>query len=173
MNRTHPFSSKSLFKPAIQLLASATTPLAQVKQQRRSPSVDSDVDIEEQRHEQASLNRVAMTSSTVQLQELGKSRNSSPHTRSSVAPSEDDDSEFEPATSLRPLVREHESVGARGRRRLMQGGLDEYLTKTWSGWQILVFILVAWSSATGFGMLLFNRFIMWSKFPCRTCREEL
>jgi len=123
------------------------------------------VDIEEQRHEHNPLDRVVMASSTtVQLQELGKSRNSSPHTRSSVAPSEDDDSEFEPATSLRPLVREHESVGARGWRRLMQGGLGDYLTKTWSGWQILVLMLVAWSCATNFGMLLLNRFILCSMF---------
>lgn len=91
------------------------------------------------------------------------SRSTSPYPRSrSAVQSEDEDDDFEPADSIRPLV-SHRDVGRGGnmwRCVGRQGGLGGFFFGTWMGWQIWVGLLVFWVGGCSFGLLLMNRFIM-------------
>lgn len=96
------------------------------------------------------------------------SRSSSPYPRTrSAAQSEDEDDDFEPASSVRPLVASDIGSGGSAYRKVFRnGGLGEFLFGSWIGWQIYVGLLVFWVGGCGFGLLLMNRFILWSKcFP--------
>lgn len=95
------------------------------------------------------------------------SRTTSPYPRiRSAAQSEDEDDDFEPASSIRPLVGRG---SGRAKRNLMsQGGLGYFLYNTWAGWQVWVGLLVFLVGGCSFGLLLMNRFIMSTgvyKFP--------
>lgn len=93
----------------------------------------------------------------------GGSRASSPYPRSrSAVQSEDEDDDFEPMDSIRPLVGSHD-IGRGGsafRGIMRQGGLGGFFFGTWLGWQIWVGLLVFWVGGCSFGLLLMNRFIM-------------
>ncbi|OCK84661.1 hypothetical protein K432DRAFT_389366 [Lepidopterella palustris CBS 459.81] len=99
------------------------------------------------------------------------SRTPSPYPRSrSAVQSEDEDDEFEPVSSIRPLVAE--DIGSGGssgwKKYFRNGGLGGFFFGTWMGWQIYVGLLVFWVGGCGYGLLLMNRFILWTgvyKFP--------
>ncbi|KAF2277158.1 uncharacterized protein EI97DRAFT_397138 [Westerdykella ornata] len=83
-----------------------------------------------------------------------------PRVRSAVQ-SEDEDDEFEPPSSIRPLVSSDVASGGRGWNGIMrQGGLGGFFLGTWMGWQIWVGLLVFWVVGCSFGLLLMNRFIL-------------
>lgn len=90
------------------------------------------------------------------------SRTPSPYPRSrSAAQSEDEDDEYEPASSIRPLVSSDVGRGSGVFRSVWrQGGLGGFFFGTWMGWQIWVGLLVFWVGGCGFGLLLMNRFIL-------------
>jgi hypothetical protein len=89
------------------------------------------------------------------------SRASSPYPRSrSAVQSEDEDDDFEPASSIRPLVSSDVGSGRRMRGIWRQGGLGGFFFGTWMGWQIWVALLVFWVGGCSFGLLLMNRFIL-------------
>jgi hypothetical protein len=90
------------------------------------------------------------------------SRSTSPYPRSrSAVQSEDEDDEFEPASSIRPLVSSDVGRGgSAGRGIWRQGGLGGFFFGTWMGWQIWVGVLVFWVGGCSFGLLLMNRFIL-------------
>ncbi|OAL06351.1 hypothetical protein IQ06DRAFT_211365 [Phaeosphaeriaceae sp. SRC1lsM3a] len=104
----------------------------------------------------------------VPLIDLG-SRNASPYPRiRSAAQSEDEDDEFEPASSIRPLVGRGSGRGGARKNILSQGGLGYFLYNTWAGWQVWVGVLIILVGGCSFGLLLMNRFIMLTgvyKFP--------
>ena len=104
----------------------------------------------------------------VPLIDLG-SRSTSPYPRSrSAAQSEDEDDDFEPASSIRPLVGHGSGRASASRGIFTQGGLGAFLFGTWKGWQVWVGLLVFWVGGCSFGLLLMNRFIMLTgvyKFP--------
>lgn len=97
----------------------------------------------------------------VPLIDLG-SRSTSPYPRiRSAAQSEDEDDDYETASSIRPLVGRGAGRGRNAQRGIMsQGGLGHFLFSTWTGWQIWVALLVFWVGGCSFGLLLMNRFIM-------------
>lgn len=96
----------------------------------------------------------------VPLIDLG-SRSNSPYPRSrSAAQSEDEDDDFEPVSSIRPLVSHAAGRGNASRGVTSQGGLGAFLFGTWTGWQVWVGLLVFWVGGCSFGLLLMNRFIM-------------
>jgi hypothetical protein len=95
----------------------------------------------------------------VPLIDIG-SRNTSPYPRirSAVQSEDEDDDDFGPASSIRPLV----GRGGRSAQRgtFSEGFLGRFLFGTWLGWQIWVGLLVFLVGGTSFGLLLMNRFIM-------------
>ncbi|EOA91686.1 hypothetical protein ACJQWK_03139 [Exserohilum turcicum] len=98
------------------------------------------------------------------------SRSNSPYPRNrSAAQSEDEDDDFEPASSIRPLVSDDVGRGSHVFRGFWQrGGPGAFLFGTWIGWQIWVGILIFFVGGSTFGLLLMNRFIMLTgvyKFP--------
>lgn len=96
----------------------------------------------------------------VPLIDLG-SRNTSPYPRiRSAAQSEDEDDDFEPASSIRPLVGRGSARGGAKKYILSQGGLGYFLYNTWAGWQVWVGVLIILVGGCSFGLLLMNRFIM-------------
>lgn len=97
----------------------------------------------------------------VPLIDLG-SRSTSPYPRSrSAVQSEDEDDDYEPASSIRPLVGRGAGRGGNAKRGILsQGGLGYFLFNTWAGWQIWVGLLVFWLGGCSFGLLLMNRFTM-------------
>ena len=74
--------------------------------------------------------------------------------------SEDEDEDFEPADSIRPLVNDRVGRGSISRGVWREGGLGDFFYGTWMGWQVYVALLVFWVGGCGFGLLLMNRFIM-------------
>ncbi|EUC44493.1 hypothetical protein COCMIDRAFT_98082 [Bipolaris oryzae ATCC 44560] len=99
------------------------------------------------------------------------SRSNSPYPRNrSAAQSEDEeDDDFEPASSIRPLVSSDVGSGGHAFRGFwQQGGPGAFFFGTWKGWQIWVGLLVFWVGGCSFGLLLMNCFIMLTgvyKFP--------
>lgn len=73
--------------------------------------------------------------------------------------SEDEDDEYEVASSIRPLVG-RKGGGSAVRGITKQGGLGYFLFNSWVGWQVWVGLLVFWVGGCQFGLLLMNRFIM-------------
>jgi hypothetical protein len=90
------------------------------------------------------------------------SRSNSPYPRiRSAAQSEDEDDEYEPASSIRPLVSHGVGRGSHAFRGFwQQGGPGAFFFSTWRGWQVWVGLLVFWVGGCSFGLLLMNRFIM-------------
>jgi hypothetical protein len=97
----------------------------------------------------------------VPLIDIG-SRSTSPYPRiRSAVQSEDEDDDYEPASSIRPLVGRGLGRGGDAQRSIFsQGGLGHFLFGTWMGWQIWIGLLVFWVGGCSFGLLLMNRFIM-------------
>lgn len=105
---------------------------------------------------------------TLPLIELSRTPSPYPRSRSGVQ-SEDEDDDFEQSSTIRPLVASDiGSAGRSWRRLLHQGGLGSFFFGTWFGWQVYVGLLVFWVGGCGFGLLLMNRFILWSKFSVST-----
>ncbi|KAF1981568.1 hypothetical protein K402DRAFT_342135 [Aulographum hederae CBS 113979] len=86
----------------------------------------------------------------------------------SAAVSEDEDDgfgdDFAVPESLRPLVGQG-SLVKRGKFKSIftEGGLESFLNGTWLGWQVSVVLGIIWVGGCSFGVLLMNRFILWSK----------
>lgn len=124
------------------------------------------------RHSRNSSNELAPTS--IPLIDISRSPSPYPRSNRSAAQSEDEDDDlFEPASSIRPLVHSSGGVGEIGgggstfKRAWRSGGLGHFWFGTWLGWQIYVALLVFWVGGCGFGLLLMNRFLLWSKHSPR------
>ena len=138
---------------------------------RESPLDDLDDDVEHRAADMEGPTSRASHSSKNSFSELQPgvplidiSRTPSPYPRSrSAAQSEDEDDDFEPASSIRPLV--SSDIGGGGstwKRVFRSGGLGNFFFGTWMGWQMYVGLLVFWVGGCGFGLLLMNRFILQS-----------
>ncbi|KAF9700702.1 hypothetical protein EKO04_001640 [Ascochyta lentis] len=132
---------------------------------------DSDMDGNRRSHSRPSSQDLDGLAPAIPLIDIG-SRTTSPYPRSrSAAQSEDEDDEYGPGSSIRPLVGGGRGTGyERGSWKMIfrQGGLGSFLLGTWVGWQIWIGLLVFWVGGCGFGLLLMNRFIMLTgvyKFP--------
>ncbi|KAH7135759.1 hypothetical protein B0J11DRAFT_479712 [Dendryphion nanum] len=189
MNSSRPFgrTTNNVFKPAFSYLANFTrdskyTPLRSSSSARRKNSASSldDTDhsdiehyaqMESTRTSHSSKNSLSELQPPMPLIDIGGgSRASSPYPRSrSAVQSEDEDDDFEPADSIRPLVSNDIGRGGSTFKGVMrQGGLGGFFFGTWLGWQIWVGLLVFWVGGCQFGLLLMNRFIMLTgvyKFP--------
>jgi hypothetical protein len=115
----------------------------------------------EGRRSHSTQNSQAELQPPVPLIDIG-SRSTSPYPRiRSAAQSEDEDDDYEPASSIRPLVGRGSGRGGSAQRGIFsQGGTGHFLFGTWTGWQIWVGLLVFWVGGCSFGLLLMNRFIM-------------
>lgn len=104
----------------------------------------------------------------IPLIDFSRSRSASPYPRSrgSAAQSEDEEEEevVESGMLLRPLVDGGRKGGSRWARMVKNGRFGGWLMGTWVGWQVYVGLLVAWTGMAGFGLVLMNRFILWSRF---------
>ncbi|KAF1845069.1 uncharacterized protein K460DRAFT_284153 [Cucurbitaria berberidis CBS 394.84] len=131
-------------------------------------------DVEQYAHMESSRRSHSTQNSQSELQpafpliDIG-SRSTSPYPRiRSAAQSEDEDDEYGPGSSIRPLVSHSAGRGGRWRGFWRQGGPGAFFFGTWIGWQIWVGLLVFWVGGCQFGLLLMNRFIMLTgiyKFP--------
>lgn len=169
-------SANKLFRPAFDYLnnfprdSNSKKPPKPTRRKNSASSLDdtdhSDVEhyaqMESSRTSHSSKNSFSELQAPVPLIDIGSgsgSRAPSPYPRSrSAVQSEDEDDEYEPASSIRPLV--SSDVGRGGRGVWRQGGLGGFFFGTWMGWQIWVGLLVFWVGGCGFGLLLMNRFIM-------------
>ncbi|KAF2853210.1 hypothetical protein T440DRAFT_390686 [Plenodomus tracheiphilus IPT5] len=115
----------------------------------------------EARRSHSTQNSQSELHAPIPLIDIG-SRSTSPYPRNrSAAQSEDEDDDFEPVSSIRPLVSHDVSKGSHAWRGFWrQGGPGAFFFGTWLGWQIWIGLLVFWVGACGFGLLLMNRFIM-------------
>ncbi|KAF2830313.1 hypothetical protein CC86DRAFT_342943 [Ophiobolus disseminans] len=174
-------SSKSVFRKPLDFLTNIAQPDARKKSDRdyhrrkhSASSLDdtdhSDVEQYAQmegRRSHSTQNSQSELQPPVPLIDIG-SRSTSPYPRSrSAVQSEDEDDEYETASSIRPLVG-HGRGGKAVRGITSQGGLGHFLFATWAGWQVWVGFLVFWVGGCQFGLLLMNRFIMLTgiyKFP--------
>jgi len=176
MNSSRPFTrtTNNLFRPAFSYLNSLPRDLAKKTDNhrvRRKTSVSSLDDTDHSDVEQYAQMDTARTSHSsknsltepqaLPLIDIG-SRSTSPYPRSrSAVQSEDEDDEFEPADSIRPLVNHDVGRGGNAWRGVWrEGGLGGFFFGTWVGWQVWVGLLVFWVGGCSFGLLLMNRFIL-------------
>jgi hypothetical protein len=117
--------------------------------------------METSRRSHSTQNSQSELQPAVPLIDIG-SRSNSPYPRiRSAAQSEDEDDEYEPASSIRPLVSHDVGRGSHAFRGFwQQGGPGAFFFSTWRGWQVWVGLLVFWVGGCSFGLLLMNRFIM-------------
>ena len=117
--------------------------------------------METSRRSHSTQNSQSELQPAVPLIDIG-SRSNSPYPRiRSAAQSEDEDYEYEPASSIRPLVSHDVGRGSHAFRGFwQQGGPGAFFFSTWRGWQVWVGLLVFWVGGCSFGLLLMNRFIM-------------
>lgn len=176
MNTSRPFTrtANKLFRPAFSYLNNFPRdhpPTAPKPQRTNSASSLDDPDpddvehyaqMDSSRRSHSSSNSLNELQPVMPLIDVG-SRSASPYPRSrSAVQSEDEDDDFEPADSIRPLVGRDVGRGSGGSTRGVwrEGGLGGFFFGTWMGWQIWVALLVFWVGGCGFGLLLMNRFIM-------------
>jgi len=113
----------------------------------------------EGRRSHSTQNSQSELQAPIPLVDIG-SRSTSPYPRvRSAVQSEDEDDEYEVASSIRPLVG-RKGGGSAVRGITKQGGLGYFLFNSWVGWQVWVGLLVFWVGGCQFGLLLMNRFIM-------------
>jgi hypothetical protein len=117
--------------------------------------------METSRRSHSTQNSLSELQPAVPLIDIG-SRSNSPYPRiRSAAQSEDEDDEYGPASSIRPLVSHDVGRGSQAFRSFwQQGGPGAFFFGTWRGWQAWVGLLVFWVGGCSFGLLLMNRFIM-------------
>lgn len=183
MNSSRPFTrtANKFFRPAFSYLNNnssskrndfkKTDNYSDLPRRKNSASSLDDTDHSDVEHYAQMDNSRTSHSSSHSLSELQPamplidlgSRSNSPYPRTrSAHQSEDEDDDFEPADSIRPLV--SHSLETRGggtfRGIWQEGGLGNFFFNTWMGWQIWVALLVFWVGGCGFGLLLMNRFIL-------------
>jgi hypothetical protein len=95
--------------------------------------------------------------STIPLIDFSRTPSPSAHPRirSAVQSEDEEEEDFGPASSIRPLV----SLGHGARR----GTLGSFWFGTWAGWQIYVACLVIWLTVWSLILVLMNRFILLSE----------
>ncbi|KAF2116125.1 hypothetical protein BDV96DRAFT_573375 [Lophiotrema nucula] len=182
MNSSRPFprtATNNVFRPALDYLNNFSRSVQLPRDSKKSDtrtsarrknsasSLDdtdhSDIEyyaqMDRSRTSHSSHNSLSELQPAVPLIDISRSPSPYPRSRSAVQ-SEDEDDDFEPASSIRPLV--SSDVGSGGhvwRGVWRQGGLGGFFFGTWMGWQIWVGLLVFWVGGCGFGLLLMNRFI--------------
>ncbi|KAJ4295117.1 hypothetical protein N0V90_007127 [Kalmusia sp. IMI 367209] len=185
MNSSRPFTrtANNIFRPAFSYLSNVARDLPKksdsykTRRKNSASSLDdtdhSDIEqyaqMDASRTSHSSKNSLSELQPAVPLIDIS-SRSTSPYPRSrSAVQSEDEDDDFEPADSIRPLVSHDVGRGGHsGRGVWREGGLGGFFFGTWLGWQVYVALLVFWVGGCGFGLLLMNRFIMLTgvyKFP--------
>ena len=114
-----------------------------------------------ERQTRRSIQRDSLTPRSIPL--IDFSRSPSPLARiRSGAHSEEDESEFEfeDSAQSRPLVKKKSS--RTGRTIFERGAVGHFLFGTTVGSQVYVGLLVFWVGGCQFGLLLMNRFILWT-----------
>lgn len=179
MNSSRPFTrtANNIFRPAFSYLNNVARDnlptnqdryLNKLRRKNSASSLDdtdhSDVEqyaqMDASRTSHSSKNSLSELQPAVPLIDIS-SRSNSPYPRNrSAAQSEDEDDDFEPADSIRPLVNNRLNRGNTSRGVWGEGGLGGFFFGTWMGWQVYVALLVFWVGGCGFGLLLMNRFIM-------------
>lgn len=177
MNSSRPFtrSANTLFRPAFSYLnnfqrsPSNNADSFSARRKNSASSLDDTDQSDVEHYAQMDGSRTSHSSShsltelqpVAPLIDLG-SRSTSPYPRSrSAVQSEDEDDDFEPADSIRPLVSHHVGRGGNAWGGVWrEGGLGGFFFGTWMGWQVWVALLVFWVGGCGFGLLLMNRFIL-------------
>ncbi|KAF2449683.1 hypothetical protein P171DRAFT_460875 [Karstenula rhodostoma CBS 690.94] len=184
MNSSRPFTrtTNNIFRPAFSYLHNVARDLPSkpntyaARRKNSASSLDdtdhSDIEqyaqMDGSRLSHSSKNSLSELQPAVPLIDIS-SRSNSPYPRSrSAVQSEDEDDDFEPADSIRPLVNPNVGRGSISKGVWREGGLGGFFYGTWMGWQVYVALLVFWVGGCGFGLLLMNRFIMLTgvyKFP--------
>ncbi|GAB7349254.1 hypothetical protein MBLNU459_g8409t2 [Dothideomycetes sp. NU459] len=177
MNRPNPFASSSFFKPALQVLQSASR--ASSPTRKRSLSLD-DSDTEAGRRAAGtddsgsppSLERHEHARAPASIPLVDVSRAPSPfaRNRAGVQSEDEDEEQFSHAFQGNPLLTKgHRSWNKDNTKRILQrGGLGRFLFGTVVGWRVYLALLIFWDSACHFGLLLMNRLIFRTgtyKFP--------
>ncbi|KAF2716848.1 hypothetical protein K431DRAFT_316250 [Polychaeton citri CBS 116435] len=174
MHRLQSFASKTSFEPPMSYLT------AQKSRSRNDTSDSSqflsvDDSPPSTRYRDRSGSRGSQHS-TQSVSLISLSRESSPLPRQrSAHQSEDEDEAYyasiteNDANQSRPLVAKPKRKQAdKTLRVLRKGGLGRFLFRTRPGRQTFIGLLSFWMMGTGFGLLLMNRFVLWTgtyKFP--------
>lgn len=190
MNRLNSFAANNPFRPAVNLLSNQPQSSNKDKSNRsleegyghkRSMSVDEDdrpprqvyLDRPASRSSHVSDNDLLQTSRSDTLINFSRSPSPSVKRTRSVHQSEDEDDldlapSHEEALS-RPLVGSKASRQGKRRNTIWQkGGLGRFLFRTATGHQVYIGLLVFWVGGCQFGLLLMDRFLLWTgtyKFP--------
>lgn len=178
MNRPNPFATTNFFKPASYYLSVSRSPSP--SRGRSRPDEESDLEMDRLGVPMldGGLSRASQysQSSTSELKPkltslVSVSRSPSPYARAGVrsaAHSEDDEEEYEmtDAAQNRPLVVSHVGKGSsnssKTQRFFQDGGLGHFFFATAAGWHVYFALIVFWVGGCQFGLLLMNRFILWT-----------
>lgn len=183
MNRTNLFGSSSFFKPATSLLGNQASS-GSLKTRKKSLSLDGSdnesgrlgrgLGYADDMDRLSPSDQKGLTSRVIPLISLSRSPSRSESVRSGGL-SEDEGYNIDEGDAARSrLLRDDPSHGedetlsigrgrARSKVRLFQrGGLGQCLFGTDIGAQVYVGLLVFWVGGCQFGLLLMNRFILWT-----------
>lgn len=154
--------SPNPFKPAIQYLRTASG-------WRHRPDTNGSPDDPETLNISSDMSRQRSSTPDVgSVPLINFSPSPSPYSRKSTSlphsEGEEDDEDFDHISAGRPLVPSDTGSGGRGWGRIFYDGtFGNWLFGTCEGWHVYVGLLTFWVLGCGFGLLLMNRFIMWSK----------
>ncbi|PNS15051.1 hypothetical protein CAC42_2280 [Sphaceloma murrayae] len=172
MNRTSPFASK-FFQPASQILRSSVTvakeQLKALDDAALELGVTSSPIMETRPSRSTTRTPDKLTPRAVPLVDI--SRSPSPFARIASAAQSEDEDEWEngDASQSRPLVYKRANAYHNQQNGLFKrGGVGHYLFGTTVGAKVYIALLVFWVGGCQFGLLLINRFILWTgtyKFP--------
>lgn len=170
MNRPNPFASQSLFKPASEYLGAQFG--AKPRPHSKSPSLEEldteigmldNTDMDDRVSRSIYQDSTELTPRSIPLISLSRSPSPYPRNRSAAQSEDEDEFEHGEVAQSRPLVANDIATGSRERKKFFQrGGLGHFLFGTSIGWQVYVGLLVFWVGGCQFGLLLMNRFILWT-----------
>ncbi|KAG8629149.1 hypothetical protein KVT40_003014 [Elsinoe batatas] len=172
MNRQNPFGSK-FFQPASQILRSSVTAareqLKALDDAALELGVTSSSLMDSRPSRSSTQTPVELKPRSIPLVNISRSPSPLARIRSAAQSEDEDEWEYGDASQSRPLV--SKSANAYHNQPtgfFKKGGIGHFLFGTDIGSQIYIGLLIFWVGGCQFGLLLMNRFILWTglyKFP--------
>lgn len=166
MNRTSPFGSK-FFQPAAQYLQHSVNVVKAQSQSIIDATLElssdpaSAMDLRPSRS--SSALQEGLTPRSIPLVDISRSPSPLARTRSAAQSEDESELDYGDSSQSRPLVSKTSDAQKRkGFGIFQRGSVGHFLFGTNVGSQVYIGLLVFWVGGCQFGLLLMNRFILWT-----------
>ncbi|GAM89863.1 hypothetical protein ANO11243_079030 [Dothideomycetidae sp. 11243] len=166
MNRTSLFDQK-FFQPAAEYLKQSVTAARAQSQSLLGATVELGGDLtaamDLRQPRSSSKKRNELTPRSIPLIDISRSPSPLARIRSAAQSEDESDFEIEDAAQSRPLVKKSANAYSQQAPSIFQrGSVGHFLFGTSIGSQVYIALLVFWVGGCQFGLLLMNRFILWT-----------